>query len=192
MSATEMVDQLQGLVHELLGYGARAPKDLMLFVKNLMFLNAATATLAPRPGPHRRDRPNIHQYFLTQHGERLARELGVDPGAAAVDVDAIKAGFLVPADVDRLTFADLQERRRTILRRMGDGRPAEADPGFRALHRRAKLDRCPNCPRCRPSPSASTRRWVASSSPAGSRWASPGSRRSSLLPTRSWGVASSG
>jgi len=26
---------------------------------------------------------------------------------------------MVPPDVDRLTFADLQERRRTILRRMG-------------------------------------------------------------------------
>ena len=26
---------------------------------------------------------------------------------------------MVPADVERLTFADLQERRRTILRRMG-------------------------------------------------------------------------
>ena len=119
MSATEMVDQLQGLVTKLLGYGARAPKDLMLFVKNLMFLNAATATLAPDLDLIG-EIVHIHQYFLTQHGERLARELGVDPGAAAVDVDAIKAGFLVPADVDRLTFADLQERRRTILRRMGD------------------------------------------------------------------------
>jgi hypothetical protein len=40
-----------------------------------------------------------------------------------VDLDAVKAGFMVPAEVDRLTFADLQERRRTILRRMGDARP---------------------------------------------------------------------
>jgi ubiquinone biosynthesis protein len=119
MSATEMVDELQGLVSKLLGYGAQAPKDLMLFVKNLMFLNAATATLAPDLDLIG-EIVHIHQYFLTHHGERLARELGVDPSEARVDVDAIKAGFLVPADVDRLTFADLQERRRTILRRMGD------------------------------------------------------------------------
>ncbi len=119
MAATEMVDELQGLVSKLLGYGAQAPKDLMLFVKNLMFLNAATATLAPDLDLIG-EIVHIHQYFLTHHGERLARELGVDPSEARVDVDAIKAGFLVPADVDRLTFADLQERRRTILRRMGD------------------------------------------------------------------------
>ncbi len=118
MSATEMVDELQGLVTKLLGYGARAPKDLMLFVKNLMFLNAATATLAPDLDLIG-EIVHIHQYFLTHHGERLARELGLDPNDARVDVDAIKAGFLVPADVERLTFADLQERRRTILRRMG-------------------------------------------------------------------------
>jgi ubiquinone biosynthesis protein len=118
MSATEMVDELQALVTKLLGYGAHAPKDLMLFVKNLMFLNAATATLAPELDLIG-EIVHIHEHFLTHHGERLARELGVDPASARVNVDAIKAGFLVPADVERLTFADLQERRRTIMRRMG-------------------------------------------------------------------------
>ena len=119
MAASEMVDELQDLVTKLLGYGAQAPKDLMLFVKNLMFLNAATATLAPDLDLIG-EIVHIHQYFLTHHGERLARELGLNPSEAHVDVDAIKAGFLVPSDVERLTFADLQERRRTILRRMGE------------------------------------------------------------------------
>ena len=32
----------------------------------------------------------------------------------------MKASFLVPAEVERLTFRDLQERRRTILKRMGE------------------------------------------------------------------------
>lgn len=122
MSATEMVDELQELVKKLLGYGARAPKELMLFVKNLMFLNAATAALAPDLDLIE-EIVHIHQYFITHHGDRLARELGLDPTAARVDVDAIKAGFFVPADVDRLTFADLQERRRTILKRMGTKPP---------------------------------------------------------------------
>ena len=31
----------------LLGYGARLPKELMLFVKNMVFLDGAIATLAP-------------------------------------------------------------------------------------------------------------------------------------------------
>ena len=117
MSADEMVTELQELVKKLLGYGARAPKDLMLLVKNLMFLNAATATLAPDLDLLG-EIVHVHMYFTQTHGERLARELGMDPSAAVVNVDAIKAGFLVPPEVERLTFADLQARRKLILDRM--------------------------------------------------------------------------
>ncbi len=118
MSADELVGELEDLVKKLLGYGARAPKDLMLFVKNLMFLNAATATLAPELDLLA-EIVHIHTYFTVTHGERLVRELGEAAVPREVDLDAVKAGFMVPADVERLTFADLQERRRTILRRMG-------------------------------------------------------------------------
>ena len=83
-----------------------------------MFLNAATATLAPDLDLLA-EIVNIHLYFTQTHGERLARELGEDATGRPVDLDAIKASFLVPSDVERLTFRDLQERRRTILRRMG-------------------------------------------------------------------------
>jgi ubiquinone biosynthesis protein len=113
---------MQELVKKLLGYGARAPKDLMLFVKNLMFLNAATATLAPDLDLLG-EIAHVHAYFLQTHGERLVRELGMDPTQATVDVDAVKASLLVPPEVESLTFRDLQERRRTILKRMGEGRP---------------------------------------------------------------------
>lgn len=118
LSADELVDELEGLVKKLLGYGARAPKDLMLFVKNLMFLNAATATLAPDLDLLA-EIVHIHLYFTQVHGERLARELGEGATRGAIDLDAVKAGFMVPAEVQTLTFRDLQERRRTIIERMG-------------------------------------------------------------------------
>jgi ubiquinone biosynthesis protein len=121
MSADELVGELEDLVKKLLGYGARAPKDLMLFVKNLMFLNAATATLAPDLDLLA-EIVHVHTYFTQTHGEQLVRDLGAAAIPQAVDLDAVKAGFMVPADVERLTFADLQQRRRTILRRMGDQR----------------------------------------------------------------------
>jgi ubiquinone biosynthesis protein len=121
MSADELVGELEDLVKKLLGYGARAPKDLMLFVKNLMFLNAATATLAPDLDLLA-EIVHVHTYFTETHGERLVRDLGAAAIPQAVDLDAVKAGFMVPADVERLTFADLQQRRRTILKRMGEQR----------------------------------------------------------------------
>jgi ubiquinone biosynthesis protein len=117
MSADELVLEMQDLVKKLLGYGARAPKDLMLFVKNLMFLNAATATLAPDLDLLG-EIAHIHTYFLAEHGERIVRDLGLDPAHAAVDVDAVKASLLVPPEVEHLTFRELQERRRLILDRM--------------------------------------------------------------------------
>jgi len=117
MSSDELVLEMQELVKKLLGYGARAPKDLMLFVKNLMFLNAATATLAPDLDLLG-EIAHIHTYFLAQHGERLVRDLGLDPDQSAVDVDAVKASLLVPPEVERLTFRELQERRKLILDRM--------------------------------------------------------------------------
>jgi ubiquinone biosynthesis protein len=118
MSADELVGELEDLVKKLLGYGARAPKDLMLFVKNLMFLNAATATLAPDLDLLA-EIVHVHTYFTETHGEQLVRDLGEAAIPEAVDLDAVKAGFMVPADVERLTFADLQQRRRTIIKRMG-------------------------------------------------------------------------
>jgi len=120
MEADELVTELEDLMKKLLAYGARAPKDLMLFVKDLMYLNAATATLAPDLDLIA-EIVHVHQYFLSTYGERLARELG-EAALRPPDPDAIKAGFLVPADVERLTFRDLQERRKLILDRMGKGR----------------------------------------------------------------------
>lgn len=117
MAADELVGELEQLMTKLLGYGTRAPKDLMLFVKDLMYLNAATETLAPDLDLIA-EIVHIHQYFMTTHGERLLREIG-EAALRPPDPDAIKASFLVPAEVETLTFADLQERRRIILDRMG-------------------------------------------------------------------------
>jgi ubiquinone biosynthesis protein len=119
MSADELVKEMTELIKKLLEYGATAPKELMLFVKNLMFLNAATATLAPDVDLLA-EVAFIYGYFTQQYGDRIAREAGLDPSGAVLDLDAVKASFGLPADTDRLTFRQLQERRQTIIKRMQD------------------------------------------------------------------------
>jgi len=119
MSAEELIGELSDITQKLLGYGARIPKELMLFVKNLIFLNGATATLAPDLDILA-EITQVYLYFAQHHGERIMREIGIDPTQTGVDIEAVKAGFGLPADVDSLTFRDLQERRQTILRRMQD------------------------------------------------------------------------
>ncbi|MGH9027122.1 MAG: ABC1 kinase family protein [Acidimicrobiia bacterium] len=117
MSSDELVAELSTLTRKLLDYGARAPKELMLFVKNLMFLNAATATLAPDLDLLA-EIAHVHTYFVKEHGARILAEVGVDPERATLDLDAVKASFGVEAEVEGLTFRELQERRRLILRRL--------------------------------------------------------------------------
>ena len=119
LTADELVREMRELVTKLLAYGASTPKDLVLFVKNLMFLNAATATLAPDLDLLAEVQA-VYVYFAQTHGERIVRELGIDPTATDVDLDAVKAGLLVPPEVEHLTFRDLQERRQLILKRMGE------------------------------------------------------------------------
>ena len=47
LSADELVDEIQRTIKGLLGIGARLPKELMLFIKNMVFLDGAIAT-SPR------------------------------------------------------------------------------------------------------------------------------------------------
>ena len=119
MSADALTDELRELTKKLLGYGARAPKELMLFVKNMMFLDGATATLAPDLDILG-EMAQIYAYFQHHYGEQIAVQLGLDPNERIdFDVDAVKAGFrLGPEYGDSLTYAQVKERRETIRKRM--------------------------------------------------------------------------
>ncbi len=57
-------------------------------------------------------------YFATQHGEKIAAQLGMGDAAWELDMEGVKAGFGLSDDVDRLTYRDLQERRETIRKRL--------------------------------------------------------------------------
>jgi ubiquinone biosynthesis protein len=117
LSADQMVREVQRVVKALLGYGARMPKELMLFVKNLVFLDGAIATLAPDLDLIG-EVAAISVYFANTHGERLGRELGIDHRQVEIDLDGFKAGLGVEATTERLTYRQLQERRALINRRM--------------------------------------------------------------------------
>ena len=117
MSAEALMAEMREVTKKLLGYGARVPKELMLFVKNTMFLNSATAILAPDLDMLQQ-MMNIYTYFAETHGERILREVGIDASQAAPDPDAMKAAFLVDSDADTLTFRDLQARRDEVRRKL--------------------------------------------------------------------------
>ena len=118
LEADELIRELQDLTKQLLEYGARAPKELMLFVKNMMFLDGAIATLAPELDILE-EIQKVHTEIGARHGERLALEMGVDPALATVfDAASVKAAMGLPADVEKLTYRDVQERRELIRSRL--------------------------------------------------------------------------
>lgn len=119
LSGEELVKEVQRIVKALLGYGASMPKELMLYVKNMVFLDGAIARLAPDLDILQ-EVATISMVFAERHGERIGRELGFNPDSFEVNLDSVKASLGVDASVNRLTYRELQQRRELINKRMRD------------------------------------------------------------------------
>jgi len=132
MSAQELIAEIRDIVSKLVSYGARLPKELMLFIKNLLFLDAAIATLAPDLDLIG-ETFQVATYFATKHGQRLAAETGTQEHPFEIDLEGFKASLGLDSSVESLTYAELQERRKIIRKRFEEHRRKE---GRRSLRRR--------------------------------------------------------
>jgi ubiquinone biosynthesis protein len=117
MSPEELTAEIREITKKLLAYGARMPKELMLFVKNMVFSNSFQMTLAPDVDLFQ-EITHIATYFATHHGERIAADVGLDPRSIDVDLSGFKASMGVTDDVQSITPRELAERRRLIQERM--------------------------------------------------------------------------
>ncbi len=124
MQPEELIAEVRDITKSLLGYGARMPKELMLYVKDLLFLDGAIATLAPQLDLFAA-LTDIGMHFATNHGGQIASDIGLAVSAQGVDITAFKASIGVEAHVEKLTYADLQKRRALIASRM-EGQEHEA------------------------------------------------------------------
>ena len=119
LSGEELVHEIQRTVKALLGYGASLPKELMLYVKNMVFLDGAIARLAPDLDLLA-EITTISAYFATHHGDRLAADIGIHPMDVPIDLEGVKASFGVDSSTEKLTYRDLQKRRELIGKRLRD------------------------------------------------------------------------
>ncbi len=117
LTADELVEELQRVTKALIGYGAKIPKELLLFVKNMVFLDGAIATLAPDLDLFA-EIQQIALYFATTHGERIAQQVGMDPMQYQIDLTGVKGSFGVDASVESFTHRELMERRELISKRL--------------------------------------------------------------------------
>jgi ubiquinone biosynthesis protein len=121
LSAEEIITEVQKIVKALLNYGAKMPKELMLFVKNMLFMDSAVANLAPDIDILQ-EIIDISTYFAQRHGERIAQEIGINPKEVPIDIDQVKSSFGLTPDVQHLTYNDIQKRREIIKSRFQNHR----------------------------------------------------------------------
>ncbi|HWG74073.1 MAG TPA: AarF/UbiB family protein [Acidimicrobiales bacterium] len=119
MAPDELLGEIRELTKHLLAYGARFPKVLMLFVKDLLFLDGALATLAPDVDLFA-EITAVAAYFTSRYGARIAHDIGIDPRQHPVDMEGVRAAVGVSSEVNSLTYRELQARRELIRRRMED------------------------------------------------------------------------
>jgi ubiquinone biosynthesis protein len=117
LNGEELVQEVQRIVKSLLAYGAKLPKELMLYVKNMVFVDGAIARLAPDLDIIA-ELTNITMVFTQRHGERLFRELGMDQSAFRIDLTSVKNSLGVDEATESLTYRELQRRRELIQKRM--------------------------------------------------------------------------
>lgn len=116
LNGEQLVAEVQRVVKAMLGYGARLPKELMLYVKNLLFLDGAIAALAPDLDIIA-EVTAISMKFAEKHGQTIATQLGITE-PVEVDMTRFKANLGLDADVDGITYRELQQRRELINKRM--------------------------------------------------------------------------
>lgn len=115
-----LVREIQEVLRGLLAQGARLPKHLMLYVKNMLFFDGAIAHLAPDLNMFD-EVAKIYAYFAVNHAERIERDVGIDPSRNALNLDNMRAQLGLEKDVDSITHRELQKRRLEIQQRIDAG-----------------------------------------------------------------------
>ena len=119
LTGEELVSEIQDVLKHLLAHGARLPKHLMLYVKDLIFVDGAIGDLAPDVDLFA-EVGRIFAYFTATHGERIAREIGADAQFAQLDLTGFKASLGLQSDVETLTHRELVKRREIVRKRLED------------------------------------------------------------------------
>jgi len=117
LEASELAAEVKRIVQALLAYGARMPKELMLFAKDLLFLDGSLAKMAPDIDILA-EIARFAQDVSAKWGSRIASEIGLQDGSQEINLSGIRAAFGIADETDSLSYRDLLKRRELIRRRM--------------------------------------------------------------------------
>ena len=86
--ADQMLLEMRRVTKALVAHGLKLPKEIVLFMKDFVFLDASIATLAPDLNLLA-ELTFISGYFATTYGETISRQLGMNPAAVSFDSEAL-------------------------------------------------------------------------------------------------------
>lgn len=116
MSPEELIAELQRIIKSLLAYGAKIPKELMLYMKNMVFLDSAVASLAPSLDVLA-EIEALTSKLTTKHAQQIFSDIGMMVAEKDLSLGGFKSSLGVSADTTSLSYQDLLERRAIIQRR---------------------------------------------------------------------------
>ena len=119
MSGEELIGEIREILKALLSRGAKLPKHLMLYVKNMIFIDGAIVRLAPDIDLFA-EVGKVYGYFAMRHGARIMSEIGFDAVANAFDPTTLRAQLGLEDGVETLSHRELRERRNVIQKRVED------------------------------------------------------------------------
>ena len=108
--ADQMLAEMRRVTKALVAHGLRLPKEIVLFMKDFMFVDASIATLAPDLNVLA-ELAFISAYFAATHGEAISAQLGIDPGVITFDQASFLAAVGVDPDAGALTHREIREQR---------------------------------------------------------------------------------
>ena len=119
MAGDELVKEIREILKALLSRGAKLPKHLMLYVKNMIFFDGSLAHYAPEVDLFQ-EVARVYTYFAMKHGPRILSDIGFDPSRNPLDFSNMRAQLGLEDGVDSLTHRELQERRKLLQKRLED------------------------------------------------------------------------
>ena len=117
MAGEDLVREIQNVLKGLLKQGAKLPKHLMLYVKNLIFFDGAITRMAPDVNLFDQVL-RIWAYFAEHHAAKIQHDIGFDPSQHALDLDGMRRSLGLEGDVESLTQRELVERRAIVQQRL--------------------------------------------------------------------------
>jgi ubiquinone biosynthesis protein len=108
--ADEMLREMRRVTKALVAHGLRLPKEIVLFMKDFVFVDNAIGTLAPDLNILS-ELAFIAAYFATAHADTISSRLGIDPGTVAFDPAAFLDSVGADPDAGSITHRDLRAQR---------------------------------------------------------------------------------